>query len=102
MDENKGNIIKWQTFYGSSRTTVVEHIKHIYEEGELTVFALSVIAAMSIILFLKGTNDSCKRGYIIFDRIELQPVPFGELSKMAAWRAGSEKVQSMHIAEAKG
>lgn len=37
-----------------------------------------------------------------FNQIKLQPVPFGELSKMAAWRAGSEKVQSMHIAEAKG
>lgn len=35
-----------------------------------------------------------------FNQIVLQPVPFGELSKMAAWRAGSEKVQSMHIAEA--
>ena len=37
-----------------------------------------------------------------FNQIELQPVPLGELSKMAAWRAGSEKVQSMHIAEAIG
>ena len=85
MDENKGNIIKWQTFYGSSRTTV-EHIKHIYEEGELTVFALSVIAAMSIIQFLKETNNSCKQGYIIADRIdihcEIQAVPFAELSQM--------------------
>ena len=60
MDENKGNIIIYQSedgnirldvrledktvwltqqqmaeLYGSSRTNVVEHIKHIYEEGEL-------------------------------------------------------------------
>ena len=68
----------------------------------MDTIAICLIATMAIIMFLKGTNDSCKRGYIIFDRIELQPVPFGELSKMAAWRAGSEKVQSMHIAEAKG
>ena len=60
MDENKGNIIIYQSedgnvrldvrledktvwltqqqmaeLYGSSLTNVVEHIKHIYEEGEL-------------------------------------------------------------------
>jgi magnesium chelatase family protein len=65
-----------------------------------------------------------ERGYIIFDRIdihcEIQAVPFAELSKMqsgepsAAIRervirartiadlTGSEKVESMHIAEAIG
>lgn len=42
---------------------------------------------MAIILFLTGTKDSCKRGYIIFDRIDLQvelvAVPFSDLSKLA-------------------
>ena len=41
---------------------------------------------MSIILFLKETNNSCKQGYIIPDRIdiqcEIQPVPFAQLSQM--------------------
>ena len=41
---------------------------------------------MAIILFLTGINYSCKRGYIIFDRIdihcEIQAVPFAQLSQM--------------------
>ena len=45
---------------------------------------LSIIAAMAIILFLTGMNYSCKRGYIIFDRIDIQieitPVPFKEIA----------------------
>ena len=69
-------------------------------------------------------NPSMERGYIIFDRIdihcEIQAVPFAELSKMQpgepsavirervirartiADLTGSEKVESMHIAEAIG
>ncbi len=39
---------------------------------------------MAIILFLTGMNYSCKRGYIIFDRIDIQieitPVPFKEIA----------------------
>ena len=41
---------------------------------------------MAIILFLTGMNYSCKRGYIIFDRIDLHcevpVVPFKDLSQM--------------------
>ena len=41
---------------------------------------------MAIILFLTGTNYSCKRGYIILDRIdihcEIQAVPFAQLSQL--------------------
>jgi len=53
----------------------------------MATITIYLIAAMSIILFLKETNNSCKQGYIIADCIdiqcELQPVPFAELSKMA-------------------
>lgn len=54
----------------------------INSKAEIEVF---VIAAMAIILFLTGMYYSCKRGYIIFDRIDLQlelaPVPLEELQK---------------------
>ena len=50
-------------------------------------------------------NPSMERGYIIFDRIdihcEIQAVPFSELSKMQPGEP-SEKIQSLHIAEAIG
>ena len=83
-----------------------------------------IVAAIAITLLLTGVNLSCKRGYIIPSSIdihcEIQAVPFAELSQMqpgepsAAIRervikartiadlAGSEKVESMHIAEAIG
>ena len=35
-------------------------------------FAISIIAAFAIILFLTGMYYSCKRGYIIPSRIDLQ------------------------------
>ncbi len=58
-------------------------VLYINSKAEIEVF---VIAAMVIIPLLTGTNNSCKRGYIIFDRIdihcEIQTVPFKELSKM--------------------
>ena len=42
---------------------------------------------MAIILLLTGMKNSCKRGYIIFDRIDIQvelaAVPFSDLGKMA-------------------
>ena len=51
---------------------------------EMVFLDLSIIAAMAIILFLTGTKNSCKRGYIIFDRIDIQieitPVPFKEIA----------------------
>ncbi len=47
---------------------------------------LCVIAAMLTIGLLIGMKNSCKRGYIIFDRIdihcEIQAVPFAQLSQM--------------------
>ena len=88
----------------------------------MATITIYLIAAMSIILFLKETNNSCKQGYIIPDRIDLHVevpvVPFRDLPEMApgglssamrehvirtrniADLAGSEKVESMHIAEA--
>ena len=52
----------------------------------MATITIYLIAAMSIILFLKETNNSCKQGYIIPDRIdiqcEIQPVPFAQLSQM--------------------
>ena len=48
-------------------------------------FAISIIAAFAIILFLTGMYYSCKRGYIIPSRIDIQceitPVPFRDISK---------------------
>ncbi len=48
---------------------------------------------MAIILFLTGMNYSCKRGYIIPDRIdihcELAAVPFSDLSKLASGEPSS-------------
>ncbi len=83
----------------------------------MATITIYLIAVMSIILFLKETNNSCKQGYIIPDRIdihcEIQAVPFAQLSQMqpgepsAAIRervikartiadlAGSEKVKSI-------
>ena len=52
----------------------------------MTTTALCLIAAMLTIGLLTGTDNSCKRGYIIFDRIdihcEIQAVPFAQLSQM--------------------
>ena len=51
-------------------------VLYINSKEEIEVF---VIAAMAIILFLTGMKNSCKRGYIILDRIDIQceivPVP---------------------------
>ena len=48
---------------------------------------LSMIAAMLTITLLTRMKNSCKRGYKIFDHIdihcEIQAVPFSDLSKMA-------------------
>ncbi len=50
----------------------------------MIVYSLSIIAAMAIILFLTGMYYSCKRGYIIPSRIDIQieitPVPFKEIA----------------------
>ncbi|MBR0049979.1 MAG: hypothetical protein IJP74_11805, partial [Prevotella sp.] len=47
---------------------------------------LSMIAAMLTITLLTRMKNSCKRGYKIFDHIdihcEIQAVPFAQLSKM--------------------
>ena len=57
-------------------------VLYINSKAEIGVF---VIAAMAIILLLTGMNNSCKRGYIIIDRIDIQceitPVPFRDISK---------------------
>lgn len=52
----------------------------------MTTTALCLIAAMLTIGLLTGTDNSCKQGFIIFDRIdihcEIQAVPFAQLSQM--------------------
>ena len=52
----------------------------------MTTISIYIIAAMLTISLLTGTKNSCKRGYIIFDRIdihcEIQAVPFAQLSQM--------------------
>ena len=52
----------------------------------MATITIYLIAAISIIQFLKETNNSCKQGYIIADRIdiqcEIQAVPFAQLSQM--------------------
>ena len=52
----------------------------------MTTTAICLFAAMLTTGLLTGIKNSCKRGYIIFDRIdihcEIQAVPFAELSKM--------------------
>ncbi len=37
----------------------------------MATITIYLIAAMSIILFLKETNNSCKQGYIIADCIDI-------------------------------
>ena len=48
----------------------------------MATITIYLIAAISIIQFLKETNNSCKQGYIISDRFdihcEIQAVPFAE------------------------
>ena len=50
----------------------------------MTTICIYIIAAMLTINLLTGTKNSCKRGYIIFDHIDLQieivPVPFEKIS----------------------
>ena len=52
----------------------------------MATITIYLIAAISIIQFLKETNNSCKQGYIIAARIdiqcEIQAVPFAQLSQM--------------------
>jgi len=49
----------------------------------MATITIYLIAAISIIQFLKETNNSCKQDYIIPDRIdihcEIQAVPFAHL-----------------------
>ena|GEM_PF-325447 len=56
----------------------------INSKTEIVIF---IIAAKATILFHTGMNYSCKRGYIILDRIDIQieitPVPFKDISKAA-------------------
>jgi len=90
----------------------------------MATITIYLIAAMVIIPLLTESNYRTIRGYIIFDSIdiqcEIQAVPFAQLSRMQpgepsavirervikartiANLAGSEKVQSIHIAEAIG
>ena len=51
----------------------------------MTTISIYIIAAMLTISLLTGMKNSCKRGYIIFDRIDLQveveSVPFEDIAK---------------------
>ena len=61
---------------------------------------MCVIAAMLTISLLTGMKNSCKRGYIIFDRIdihcEISNLSFSEISKMEAGEP-SEKIRERVI-----
>ena len=61
---------------------------------------LSMIAAMLTITLLTRMKNSCKRGYKIFDRIdihcEIQAVPFAQLSQMQPGEP-SEKIRERVI-----
>ena len=81
----------------------------------MTTTAICLFAAMLTTGLLTGMKNSCKRGYIIFDRIdihcEIQAVPFAELSQMqpgepsAAIRErviAARKIQEEHFKSFKG
>ena len=61
----------------------------------MATITIYLIAAISIIQFLKETNNSCKQGYIIADCIdihcEIQAVPF--LRPFSCKRAEFERAQ---------
>lgn len=54
----------------------------------MTITEICLFATMLTTGLLMGTGNSCKRGYIIFDRIdihcEVPVVPFNQLSSMSA------------------
>ncbi len=66
----------------------------------MTTISIYIIAAMLTISLLTGTKNSCKRGYIIFYRIdiqcEIQAVPFAALSEMEPGEP-SEKIRERVI-----
>ena len=66
----------------------------------MTTISIYIIAAMLTISLLTGMKNSCKRGYIIFDcidlQIELQNVPFAQLSTMKSGEP-SEKIRERVI-----
>ncbi len=72
---------------------VTQFALFINSKTEIEIF---IIAAKTTILFHTGMNYSCKRGYIIPDRndiqIEITPVPFKDISKIAPGEP-SEKIR---------
>ena len=70
----------------------------------MTTTAICLFAAMLTISLLTGMKNSCKRGYIIFDHIdihcEIQAVPFAQLSQMRPGEP-SEKIRERVIAACK-
>jgi hypothetical protein len=159
MDENRGNIIIYQSedgvvrldvrleektvwltidqmaeLFGKSRSTINEHILHIYEEGELeedktkrkignsdfstkptNLYNLDVIISVGYrVKSIQGTrfrqwaterlHEYIVKGFTL-ERLKLSACAYSRLLKVArtiADLAGSEHVESMHIAEAIG
>ena len=70
----------------------------------MTTTAICLFAAMLTTGLLTGIKNSCKRGYIIPDRIdihcEIQAVPFAQLSQMKPGEP-SEKIRERVIAARK-
>ena len=59
--------------FGSSRTNIVEHIRHIYEEGELdeasTCRKFRQVRDIEVLTYDKIINDAKKRNKILFDKL---------------------------------